>query len=340
MRAGWNSRNAEVLIDLHSAPVTGEANVRDSIRRAADQVQIIHDQTLRWIARGMDGRQAAENVYIPAKLREGWENYGQVESHVRQIYNGTVGWFGHDVYDISPLSLRDEAARTIAMSGGADVVRKEAAAAAEKGGLANWQWALRLTTLLLQLEPGDEAARQIRATAARALAQRTTSANARGWYMNEALDLKRQLKVKGIPVTMDLVRTVLGTPSIDDLTAASASANLEFMRFLVEPRAAEEKDFAFTLEIEGDATIWSLHVRNGVLVILTAGTPSVDHKRLTRRELAEFILGKRSPDDSGTILATFDSCLDRSNLLTAEDAIASVLGEPQERLRTDAYGEQ
>jgi hypothetical protein len=48
---------------------------------------------------------------------------------------------------------------------------------------------------------------QSRATAARALAQRTTSANARGWYMNDALDPEGQLKVQGVPVTMELVRT-------------------------------------------------------------------------------------------------------------------------------------
>jgi hypothetical protein len=81
-------------------------------------------------------------------------------------------------------------------------------------------------------------------------------------------------------------------------------------------------------------------LRNGVLVISTAGSPTVDHKRLTRRELAEFILGKRSLGEVGTIFADFDSYLDRSNLLSAEKAIASVLGEPRERLRTDAYGQQ
>ena len=158
--------------------------------------------------------------------------------------------------------------------------------------------------------------------------------------MNEALDLEGQLKVKGIPVTMDLVRTVLGTPGIEDLIAAPTSTNLEFMRFLIDPRVAEGKDLAFTLVIDGEVQAWSLHLRNGVLVISTAGSPTVDHKRLTRRELAEFILGKRSLGEVGTIFADFDSCLDRSDLLSAEAAIASVLGEPRERLRTDAYGQQ
>ena len=339
--AQWmETRNAEVLLDLHAAPVTGETKVRDNIRRAADQVQIIHDQTLRWIARGMDGREAAEQIYIPAHLRNGWENYGQVESHVRQIYNGTVGWFGHDVYDINPLSLQEEASRTIAMSGGADAVRKEAAAAVQKGGMANWQWALRLTTLLMQIDPSDAAARQMRATAARALGQHTTSANARGWYVNEALDLEGQLKVKGHPVTMDLLRTVLGTPSIDDLTSAPVSANLEFLRFLVDPSVAEDKDISFTLEVEGGTQLWSLHLRNGVLVISTTEVRAADHALLKRQELAELILGKGALAERGVSFAILDSCLDRSNLKTAEEAITSLLGASQEEHRLDAYGEQ
>lgn len=61
------------------------------------------------IARGMDG---------PAALRDGWEFYGQVESHVRQIYNGAVGRFGNDVYDINPLPIAEKARHTIAMMGG------------------------------------------------------------------------------------------------------------------------------------------------------------------------------------------------------------------------------
>jgi alkyl sulfatase BDS1-like metallo-beta-lactamase superfamily hydrolase len=92
-------KNAEVLLDLHSAPLIGEDAVRSAVQRSMAQVQLIHDQTLRMIARGMDAREAAEAVQMPASLREGWETYGQVESHVRQIYNGTVGWFGSDVYE-------------------------------------------------------------------------------------------------------------------------------------------------------------------------------------------------------------------------------------------------
>ena len=82
---------------------------------------------------------------MPAHFRGDWENYGQVESHVRQVYNDTIGWFGGDVYDINPLSEAEEARRTVEMMGGVSTVRKAAAEAARKGGLANWRRSLDLS---------------------------------------------------------------------------------------------------------------------------------------------------------------------------------------------------
>jgi alkyl sulfatase BDS1-like metallo-beta-lactamase superfamily hydrolase len=73
--------------------------------------------------------------------------------------------------------------------GGAAAVRKAAAGANAEGGLANWRWMLRLTSLLLNLDASDAAARQLRAAAARQLGERTSAANVRGWYLTEALDL-------------------------------------------------------------------------------------------------------------------------------------------------------
>ena len=89
--ARWvESTDAAILLDIHGPTLKGEAVVREAIERSVDQVQLIHDQTLRLIAHGMDAREVAENLYMPRALREGREAYGQVESHARQVYNGTV----------------------------------------------------------------------------------------------------------------------------------------------------------------------------------------------------------------------------------------------------------
>ena len=297
--------------------------MRDAVQRAVDQVQLIHDQTLRLIAHGLDGRQAAEQVYMPSNQRGDWENYGQVESHVRQVYNGTIGWFGGDVYDINPLSENEEAARTVQMMGGPAAVQKAAASANAQGGLANWRWTLRLTSLLLEIDPADAEARKLRAAAARQLGQRTSAANVRGWYLTEALQIEGGMQFKGQPLTVDAIRRFLGTPTTQALAAASVDENLQFVRYLVDPRKAEGLRQTFTLAVEGDPRIRRLELRNGVLVITDADAAAPTHLRLTRQELAAFVLGTR-PASAADALSQLDRVLDRSHLMPP-GAVESVL---------------
>jgi alkyl sulfatase BDS1-like metallo-beta-lactamase superfamily hydrolase len=317
------SKNAEILLDIHGPTVKGEDAVRDAVQRSLDQVQLIHDQTLRQIAHGLDARQAAEQVYMPRSLRGDWENYGQVESHVRQVYNGTIGWFGGDVYDINPLSEHEEAARTVQLMGGAAAVRKAAASANAQGGLASWRWTLKLTSLLLSVDTADAEARKLRAAAARQLGQRTSSANARGWYLTEALQIEGGMQFKGQPLTVDAIRTFLGTPTAQALAAATVDENLQFVRYLVDPRKAEGLRQSFTLAIEGDPQIRRVELRNGVLVIADAEAASPTHLALTRQELAAFVLGTR-PASTTDPLSQLDRVLDRSHLLPP-GAVESVL---------------
>ena len=313
--ARWiESKNAEILLDIHGPTVKGEDAVRDAVQRSVDQVQLILDQTLRHIAHGLDARQAAERVYMPGHQRGDWETYGQVESHVRQVYNGMIGWFGGDVCDINPLSVNEEAVRTVQMMGGPAAVQKAAASANAQGGLANWRWTLKLTSLLLALDPADAEARQLRASAARQLGQRTSSANARGWYLTEALQIEGGMQFKGQSLTVDAIRRFLGTPTAQALVAASVDENLQFVRYLVDPRKAEAQRRTFTLAVEGDSRIWRLELRNGVLVITDADAAAPTHLALTRQELAAFVLGTRSTSTADA-LTQLDRVLDRSHLM-------------------------
>ena len=312
--ARWiESKNAEILLDLHGPTVKGEDAVRDAVERALDQVQLIHDQTLRQIAHGLDGRQAAEQVYMPGNLRGDWENYGQVESHVRQVFNGTMGWFGGDVYDINPLSGNEEAARTVQLMGGPSAVQKAATDANAQGGFANWRWTLKLTSLLLELDPANAEASKLRAAASRQLGQRTSSSNARGWYLTEALQIEGGMQFKGQPLTIDAIRRFLGTPTAQALVAASVDENLQFVRYLVDPRKAEGLRQSFTLAVEGDSRIRRIELRNGVLVITDADVAASTHFELTRQELAAFVLGTRPPSEDG--LSQLDRVLDRSHMM-------------------------
>jgi alkyl sulfatase BDS1-like metallo-beta-lactamase superfamily hydrolase len=319
------SKNAEILLDIHNQTLRGEKVVREALERSIDSVQLIHDQALRLIASGLGPREAAEALYMPRKLREEREGYGQVESHVRQIYNGNVGWFDGDVYEINPLPVREEAERTVQAMGGRAAVRKMATQAVADGGLANWRWALKLTSLLLKLDPADAAARKVRVTAARALGQRTDSSNARGFYITEALQMEGKLLVQGQPATLDGIRKLLSTPRADRLAAVPVEQNLQFVRYLVDPRKAEGQRLVFTLAAEGDPQIRQIELRNSVLVILPVASRGARHVDVTRSELAEFVVGKGAPAKGGEPLAELDRFLDRSRLMPATAAIPAVL---------------
>ncbi len=323
--ARWlESKNAEILLDIHGPTLRSE-KAREALERSVDSVQLIHDQTLRLVASGTGPREAAETLYVPRHMREGREGYGQVESHVRQVYNGTVGWFDGDVYEINPLAVREEAERTVQAMGGRAAVEKMAAQAVADGGLANWRWGLKLTSLLLKLDPADPAARKTRATAARALGQRTDSANARGFYITEALQMEGNLLVQGQPATLDGIRAFLSTPRAERLVAVSVDKNLQFVRYLVDPRKAEGQRLVFTVAAEGDPQIRQIELRNSVLVISPVASRASTHVVLTRRELADFVLGKSLPAKGGGPLAELDRVMDRSRLLPPTTPTPAVL---------------
>jgi alkyl sulfatase BDS1-like metallo-beta-lactamase superfamily hydrolase len=326
--ARWvESKNAEILLDIHGPTHKGEKAVREAVERSVDSVQIIHDQTLRLIASGLGPREAAETLYMPRRLRDGREAYGQVESHVRQVYNGNLGWFDGDVYQINPLSVREEAERTVQAMGGRAAVQKMATQAVADGGFAGWRWGLKLTSMLLTLDPADAAAQKTRATAARALGQRTDSANARGFYITEALQMEGKLLMQGQPVTLDAIRTFLNTPRADQLASASLEQNLQFVRYLVDPRKAEGQRLVFTVAAEGDPQIRQVQLRNSVLVISPVASRGARHVDVTRSELADFVLGKGAPARGGDALAELDRVLDRSRMLPATTATPELLGE-------------
>ena len=325
--ARWfESRNAEVLIDVHHPAIVGQDAVRHAIERSVDQIRQVRDQTVRLIAAGLDARQAAENIVMSPSLRAGAEVYGQIESHVRAVWGAERGWFGNDVYDINPLSEREEAARLVAAMGGAQAVRDAAQQAVDAGGLDGWRWGLKLTSLLLTLDPTDEAARAARAVAARALGQRTTAANARGFYITEALQMENRLLAQGQPVTIDLLRRLLGTPKKQQLMAVSPRVVLDYLCSMVDPVKAGEKRVEFTLAIEGDPVIHRIVLRNGVLIVEPVQAAGAIHVAATREQLADFFLGNAPLPSDAAPLKDFGDVFDRSQFLTLE-ALAAMQGQ-------------
>lgn len=167
---------------------------------------------------------------------------------------------------------------------------------------------------MLELDPANAEARQLHAAASRQLGQRTSSANARGWYLTEALQIEGGMQLKGTPLTIDAIRRLLGTPTAKALTVASVDENLQFTRYMVDPRKAEGLSQTRTLAVEGESVIRRLELHNGVLVISEVDAAAPTHFSLTRQELAAFVLGTRTTA-TDYAFAQIDKVLDRSHLL-------------------------
>ena len=142
---------------------------------------------------------------------------------------------------------------------------------------------------------------------------------------------------KGQPVTLDVIRGVMGTPSLDQLTKAQPDEVLEFLRYMVDPLKAGGRRVTFTLSVQNDNRIWRILLRNSVMVISTADSKGATHVDVSRKELAEFVLGQRKPADKA--LAELDSSLDRSHFILNPFAGNPECVEAQNQAKDAAHGE-
>lgn len=303
------SHDFDYHVDIHGpANVTKEA-ANEAIYEFRDSMQLIHDQTIRAIKLGNDAQGAAEFIYMPTNLRVDKETYGQVESHVKQVYNGVMGWNGWDVYDINPLPTQTFAQQFIAGLGGVELANKMAKQSNQKLTLEGWQWSLYLTSQILEIEPNNEEAKQSRAEAARALGQRTSSANARGFYISEALLHEGKLSFGEHQLdNYQALTQLLGTITIEKLSNSPIENNVEYIRYLVDTRKAEGLSAQFNLNMSDSEHAFGIQLRNGIVQIssqLNAGVTV----NLSHSEWSEVLLGETEFKQLNDSLADFDTAL-------------------------------
>lgn len=285
------SRDIEFHVDIHGSANIGSVAARHAITSFRDSMQLIHDQTYRGIAMGKDGQEIAEWIHMPVSLRANKETYGQVESYAKQVYNARIGWMGWDVYDINPLPKQQQAEKTVEAMGGADAVIAMIAKAQAKGDIASTQWSLFLTTQLMNMGVMPDEVKQLRANAARTLGQHTTSANARGFYISEALLHEGKMQFAG--TTLDnyqQLSQLLGTITAEKLANSPLQNNVNYLRFMVDSRQAEGKQLEFNLRFTDEHEHYAIALRNGVIAITTQPNSGKTFE-LTKRDWDDMLLG-------------------------------------------------
>ena len=185
---------AAYLVPTHGRPVAGEDKVDEVLRMTRDGIQYVHDQTVRYMNKGLTPDELAQQVKLPPHLFEYApylrQYYGTVKQAVRQVYAGYLGWYEGDPVALDPLPPVEKAGRLIDLMGGGENVMQAARNAYKE---QDYQWAAELATYLVRVDVNNMEARRIKAAAFRRLGYASMNINWRNWYLTSALELEGRL---------------------------------------------------------------------------------------------------------------------------------------------------
>ncbi|MDP2747800.1 alkyl/aryl-sulfatase [Pseudomonas sp.] len=315
---------AEHMVPLHGRPVSGQDKVEEVLRMTRDGIAYIHDQSVRWMNKGLTPDELVEKVKLPPHLA-GYtpylrEYYGTVKHSVRQIYNGYMGWFQGDPVALDPLPPKDKAERLIALMGGRGKLLLAAGEAYLKG---DYQWAAELSSYAIQVDNEDKLARDIKARSFRKLGYASMNINWRNWYLMSAMELEGQFAGGKVQQMAQSIRSVF--LSADMLKAFPAKIFLQNWITRVDPDKANDVELTLGFSFPDIGEEWALEVRRGV-VQLHQGIPEGTTLKLTLDKtyldtvmsgenglLKGALLGDVKVDGSLLEIKTFLGCFDFSD---------------------------
>ena len=251
---------AEHLVPTHGQPVSGRARVDEVLRMTRDGIQFVLDQTIRFMNQGYTPDELVQRVKLPPHLETYQpylrQYYGTVQQAVRGIYAGYLGWYEGDPVALDPVSGRDRDQRLVGLMGGEAAVLREAQQAYQA---TDYQWAAELATMLIRIDPGDNAARVVKAAAFRQLGYRSININWRNWYLTSAMELEGSLADRLATVNM---RNVFLPPDI--VAALPAATILDSWTSRLKAEETLDVKIALGLQLTDSGEDFGLVIDRGV----------------------------------------------------------------------------
>ena len=278
--------DAEAMVLQHGPPVLGKQAVAHALTVYRDEIQFVHDQTIRYMNKGLAPDEIAEVVKLPPQLDGehpwGRQYYGTVKHSVRNIYNGNVGWFAGDPVELEPTPRVEYARRLVALMGGRQAVLT---AARRAYGEKDDHFAAELVTYLVRIDPKDTEARHLKAAAFRRLGYAQLNANWRNYYLVSAMELDEQ-----VPAALYTyaVGKMLGT-AMKGLPPAS---QIESLPSRLKAEETLTTDLVAGIRYGEEAAPFRLHLRRGVLEV--SRRPVTDARfvlEVTRESMGAFLAG-------------------------------------------------
>lgn len=184
------------LVPSHGKPISGKSTIYEIITDYRDAVQFVHDQSLRGINAGYHPDDLVELIQLPEHLLKSpylKEVYGKVSWSVRSAFNGNLGWFSGDSAELQPLERKVYADLIVDLAGGKENLIKYTKSKLQK---KDYQTVLTLSGYLIRHDPKLKDVVSLRIEALEKLGSLESNANAKHYYLTEALELRNQFVAK------------------------------------------------------------------------------------------------------------------------------------------------
>jgi alkyl sulfatase BDS1-like metallo-beta-lactamase superfamily hydrolase len=178
-----------LVLNGHSDPIVGNAEVTRRLSRYRDAIQYVHDETVKGMNAGKDVFSLMQQIKLPPSFNLS-ESFGKVSWSVRGIYDGYAGWFDANpttMYDLPPASVYPDLVR---LAGGPDPLVR---LALEKVGTGKPVEALHLTDVVLAYDQENVGALNARIKALELLQKNCENFVEEGWLENGITKARQKL---------------------------------------------------------------------------------------------------------------------------------------------------
>ncbi len=281
---GW-AREAEIMFASHHWPTLGTEAIQADLRAQRDVYKYIHDQTLRWMNRGLTMIEVAERVTLPDGLARRFGTrgyYGSVNHNVKAVYQRYMGWYDSNPSNLHPLPPVDAGAKYVEYMGGAENVVSNA----RRDFLAgNYRWVAQVLNHVVFADPTHQEARNLLADALEQLGYQAESGPWRNEYLSGAYELRGN----------EPAQVVSSFGSV--IAAMSNSQLLDFLALRLDAEKAAGESLLYNINFTGPDDRYAVSIENSVL-FHTRGT-SFQSPNLTltlaRDVLNRLLLGELDP---------------------------------------------
>ena len=245
----------EILIGQPTPAIKGKDKIFQHLNNYIDFSNLLLDQTLRGILRGLGPEDLIDFVQLPEHLQKDpylAEIYGLFCWYPPYIAQFALGWWDGDAATLFRLPRKEIALRLVPALGGHDKVLALAKEAQQK---KEYAWALELVGYLWRLDPGDTELRRLKAELLRTAAQHTTSMIARPISLTAALALEGKTEVPR-----------LVPPTLEQIKSFEPGEFVNRHRVRIDPVKAEDTDAMIRFEFtDAENKAVALHVRRGAV---------------------------------------------------------------------------